>query len=114
MPEDVVKSRMGQDSLSDDVVADTQALRRAVLDLGKMLKTFGKKRIDGFSEDLDMRSDELVQEGSRALRDFEHRLVNVEKTVERSVRDHPMAWAGGLLGIIGFGLVIGMMARRNH
>ena len=114
MPEDIVKSREGHEARSEEMTADVQELRRAVLDLGRMLKKFGKKRVDELGEDLELRSDELVHEGSRALRDLEHRLGQMEKNVERSVRDHPGAWAGGLLGVIGFGLILGMILRRHH
>lgn len=114
MPEDASKSSDAGDARSAEMAADVQELRRAVVDLGKMLKAFGKKRVDALGEDLDFGSEELVKEGNRMLQDMERRLGEVEKTVERNVREHPGAWAGGLLGIIGFGLILGMILRRPH
>ena len=95
MPEDASKSSDAGDARAAEMAADVQELRRAVVDLGKMLKAFGKKRVDALGEDLDFGSEELVKEGNRMLQDMERRLGEVEKTVERNVREHPGAGRAG-------------------
>lgn len=114
MPEDIVKTAEARDAVSDEVSADLRELRSAVQDLGKLLQKFGKKRLGEFGEELEEQSEDLVRQGRHALQVLEHRVGQLEKNVQRSVREHPGAWAGGLLGFIGFGLVLGMLARRNH
>ena len=114
MPEDIMKTSDRSDTISDDLSADLQELRGAVQGLGKLLKKFGKKRLGEAGEDLEEQSQELVRHGRHALQVLEHRVGQLEKSVERSVREHPGAWAGGLLGVIGFGLILGMLTRRNH
>lgn len=114
MPEDIAKTSEARDAISDDVSADLRELRGAVQDLGKLLKKLGKKRLGVIGEELEEQSEDLVRQGRHALQSLEHRVGQLEKSVERSVREHPGAWAGGLLGVIGFGLILGMLARRNH
>lgn len=114
MPEDIVKASEKPEEPSDDLRADLQELRGAVQDLGKMLKKFGKKRLGKVGEELEEQSEDLMRQGRQALQVLEHRVSQLEKSVEHSVREHPGAWAGGLLGVIGFGLILGMLARRRH
>lgn len=114
MPEDIMKTSDRTDAISHDLSADLQELRGAVQDLGKLLKEFGKRRIGEVSEELEEKSQDLVRQGRHALQVLEHRVGQLEKNVEHSVREHPGAWAGGLLGVIGFGVILGMLARRNH
>jgi len=114
MPEDIVKTSEARDAISDDMSADLRELRETIQDLGKLLKKFGKKRLGEVGEEMEERSEELLSYGRHALQVLEHRVGQLEKSVERSVREHPGAWAGGLLGVIGFGLILGMLSRRNH
>jgi len=92
---------------------DLRELRQAVLDLGKALRTFGKSRLAELGEDVSEEAQVVAHEGRRLLNDVEQRVVRLEKRAEKSVREHPAAWATGLLGVIGFGLVLGLILRHR-
>ncbi|WP_157937626.1 hypothetical protein [Oceaniglobus roseus] len=96
-----------------DVSEDLRAMRQAVLDLGKALRTFGRTRLAELGEEVNEDAHRVADEGRRAMQDAERRIALLEKQAERSVRDHPAAWATGLLGVIGFGLVLGLALRRH-
>lgn len=113
MPEDIMKTTDRTEAISDALSEELEELRGAVQEIGKQLKKFGKKRIREVGEGLEEQSQDLVRQGRHALQAIEHRVGALEKNVEQNVRDHPGAWAGGLLGVVGFGLVLGMLARRK-
>lgn len=92
---------------------ELRELRQAVLDLGKALKAFGNSRMADIGEDISDEARELADESRRVLKDAETRLAQMEKRAERSMRENPGAWATGLLGVIGFGLVLGLILRRH-
>lgn len=92
---------------------DIRELRQAVLDLGKALGAFGRSRLTELSDDVSDEAHVLAQEGRHLLRDVEQRVVRLEKKAEKSVREHPAGWATGLLGVIGFGLVLGLILRHR-
>ena len=92
---------------------DLRELRKAVLDLGKALRVFGKSRLAALGEDVSEEAEVVTREGRRLLHDVEQRVVRLEKHAEKSVREHPAAWATGLLGVIGFGLVLGLILRHR-
>lgn len=96
-----------------DVGGDIRELRQAVLDLGRALKTFGKSRLAALGEDVSEEAEVVTHEDRRLLHDVERRVVQLERTAEKSVREHPAAWATGLLGVIGFGLVLGLILRHR-
>jgi hypothetical protein len=47
------------------------------------------------------------------VHDVEYRLRRMEKRLEHSVRDHPGAWATGVLGVVGFGVALGLLFRSK-
>ena len=113
MQEDIPKTQKATGLSSEDLSADLHEFRAAVQDLGKLLKKVGKKRMGEVGEEFEQQSEELIRQGRQAIQVLEHRVEQLEKSVERSVRDHPGAWAGGILGVIGFGLILGLLARRH-
>ena len=114
MPEDMMKTSEKQDTISGDVGDDIRELRGAVQDLGKLLKKIGRKSLSEVGDEFEEQSENLMRHGRQTLDILERRVVQLEKNVEGSLREHPGAWAGGLLGVIGFGLILGMLTRRNH
>ena len=95
---------------NDDLVE----LRKAAIDLGKALRAFGKSRLAELGEDISDEAHVVAHEGRRLLSDVEQRVLQLEKRAEKSVREHPAAWATGLLGVIGFGLVLGLILRHRE
>ena len=92
---------------------DLHQLRQAAIDLGKALRAFGKSRLAELGEDVSEEAHVLAHQGRSLLNDVERRVVRLEKRAEKSVREHPAAWATGLLGVIGFGLVLGLILRHR-
>lgn len=92
---------------------DLHALRDAARELSKTLRAFGQARLAEIGEEIAEDTGMLAGQGRRALHDIEARLAHLEKRVERAVREHPGAWATGVLGVIGFGLVLGLVLRRH-
>lgn len=92
---------------------DFHELRQAVLDLGKALRALGTSRLAELGEDVSEEARVVVQEGRRLLNEVERRVVRLEKRAEKSVQEHPAAWVTGLLGVIGFGLVLGLILRHR-
>lgn len=92
---------------------ELRELRQSVRDLGKALRVFGQSRLAGIGEEVSDEAQMAAQEGRRVLQQVEQRMARLEKRAEKSVREHPGAWATGLLGVIGFGIVLGLMLRRH-
>ncbi|KAA9006713.1 hypothetical protein [Histidinibacterium aquaticum] len=112
MPEDLVKS--AEDATRGTPTKEIDELRGAVQELGRELRKFGKKRLVDLGHQIETESTKVVRSGREVLHDIERRLAALEKDAEQSVKQHPGAWAGGLLGVVGFGLVLGMILRRPH
>lgn len=93
---------------------ELQELRRAMLELGKALKTVGTARLSQIGDDVADEARVLADEGRRMLHDIERRIGQIEKRAEKSLLEHPGAWATGLLGVIGFGLVLGLILRSGE
>lgn len=88
-------------------------LRAAAAELARKLKAYGLGRLEALGDDEDDGPEALVREGRRMAQDLRSRLTAVEARVEQNIREHPGTWIGGLLGAIGFGLVLGMILRRK-
>lgn len=97
-----------------DAMDEVQELRRAALDLGKALKAFGKSRLADVGEEVSDEVAAVAREGRRVVHEVEERFGQLEKRAEKSLREHPGAWVTGMLGVIGFGLVLGLILRRHE
>lgn len=113
MPDDMLKSRDKSDPFMESLGDDLRELRSAVQDLGALLSKLGRKRLEEVGDEIEEQTEAMTRQGRQAIHLLEHRVGALEKRVERSLRDHPGAWAGGILGVIGSGLVLGMLARRH-
>mgnify|MGYP000140701456 FL=1 len=114
MPEDIAKTKGNARQRHEASDAELEELREAALLLGRKLKDFGRARLGAAGADVQETSEELLREGRQVIRQLEHRVGTVEKRVETSIRDHPGGWLAGVLGVIGFGLVLGMILRRHE
>ncbi|MBE9638785.1 hypothetical protein [Salipiger mangrovisoli] len=97
-----------------DEAVELRELREAAHLLGARLREFGAARMGEAEMRVGMTADDLLVEGRRMLREIETRMSDTEKRVERSLRAHPGSWIGGLLGVIGFGLVLGLLLHRRE
>lgn len=88
-------------------------LRRAALQLARKLGSYGAARMDDLSEELETGSADLMRNGRRLVHDLRERVAKVEARVEHTVREHPGQALAGLLGIIGFGLILGLILRSR-
>lgn len=93
---------------------DLRELRQMVFELGNTLRGFGKSCIGDVGGDISEEAQLVVQEGRRVLHEVEKRIAHLEKRAEKSVREHPAAWATGVLGVIGLGLVLGLILRPHE
>jgi len=92
---------------------DLNDLRQSVLDLEAAIKAFGAAHFADLGEDVTGQMRALAHEGRRVLHEVEHQMGQIEKRVEKSLREHPVTWATSLLGVIGFGLVLGLILGRR-
>lgn len=109
MPEDAARNEHRQ----SDHATDVAELRAAATEFARTLKAYGLDRLGALGDEVDEGSEALVREGRRIAHDLRQRLATLEARVERNIRDHPGTWIGGLLGAIGFGIVLGLVLRRK-
>ena len=88
-------------------------LRHALKDLGKALRALGAERMADLGEDVSEEARHMEEEGRRVLRQVESSLGRLEKKAEKNAREHPGMWLTGLLGVVGFGLVLGLVLGRR-
>ena len=113
MPEDAMKPLDDAPASRRDVAATLEDLRDVALNLGHLLKDLGKDRLTATRDGMGDTSDEVLRKSRQVLDLVENRLGKIEKAAEHSIKEHPRAWAGGLLGVVGFGLVLGLILRRH-
>ena len=92
---------------------DLDDLRAAVADLAHKVRAYGLDRFEALRDEVEEDADSLVHAGRRRAHDLQARVAKAEAKVERHVREHPLTWVGGVLGVIGFGLALGMVLRRK-
>ena len=109
MAEDTARN----DSERKDSGSDLADLRVAVADLARKLQSYGLDRLEALRDEVEEDTESLVHQGRRRAQDMRDRMGEVEAKVERHVREHPLTWIGGVLGAIGFGLILGMILRRG-
>lgn len=85
-------------------------IRNALASLSKSLAGYGKARADDLQDSAAEWSDEVVAESRRAVKKLGKQLTRLEKDMEAKVRERPLQW---FLGALGMGLVIAMLMRRN-
>lgn len=109
MAEDTARAETGK----EDQVDELAELRLASAELLRKLRAYGLDRLGAVRDEVEEDTDSLLREGRRMAQDLRRRMGEVEAKVERHVREHPAPWIGGLLGAIGFGLILGLILRRR-
>ncbi|WP_171060879.1 hypothetical protein [Poseidonocella sp. HB161398] len=112
MPED--SRDMADDSNRSASAAEIRELRDALRLAGRKLRALGEAQARHAEEELGETFLEIEAEGRRILTDFERRTRDAERRIEQNMRQHPAGWIGGLLGVVGFGLVLGMILRSRE
>lgn len=109
MAEDTARAETGK----EDQVDELAELRLASAELLRKLRAYGLDRLGAVRDEVEEDTDSLLREGRRMAQDLRRRMGEVEAKVERHIREHPAPWIGGLLGAIGFGLILGLILRRR-
>lgn len=95
----------------EEIRAEMAEIRNDLAALTKSLKQYGKARIDGLQDSASDFTEEMLAESRRAVKKLGKQVSRLEKDMESNVREHPLQW---FLGALGLGLVITMLMRRNH
>jgi|GEM_PF-4816304 len=109
MAEDTSRKQIAEGTAGDELAE----LRQATTELVRKLRAYGLDRLESLREEVEDDAEMLTKEGRRRAQQLRERLGEVEAKVERHVREHPLTWIGGVLGAIGFGLILGMILRRR-
>lgn len=89
--------------LHADAEAELDELREAARLLVRELRDFGKARLREAGADFGETGESLLARGRE-----------MEKTVEHSIRTHPVNWIAGTLGVVGIGVLIGLVLRHSR
>lgn len=95
-------------------VGELAELRQATAELVRKLRAYGLDRLESLREEVEDDAEMLTKAGRRRAQHLREQIGEVEAKVERHVREHPLTWIGGVLGAIGFGLILGMILRRRE
>lgn len=99
---------------SDSHAPELRDLHKALLDLGNALRAIGGSSLAEAGEKASEEARGVAEEVRRLLGDLEQRAGPMQKTVENSLREHPAAWASGLLGAVAVGIVLGQILRGQE
>jgi ElaB/YqjD/DUF883 family membrane-anchored ribosome-binding protein len=91
--------------------AEMAEIRSDLAALTKTLGQYGKARVDDLQDNANDFTEEMMAESRRAVKKLGKQVTRLEKNMETNVREHPLQW---FLGAVGLGLVITMLAQRNH
>ena len=109
MPEDNARPAVDAGNKVDELAE----LRQAVAELARKLQAYGLDRLEAVRDEVETESRSALREGRRMAEDMRKGLGDLEKKVEHNIREHPLSWIGGVLGAIGFGLILGLILRRR-
>jgi ElaB/YqjD/DUF883 family membrane-anchored ribosome-binding protein len=116
MPDDMAKTDEAagmRPSIETALAPEMAELRRAALVLARKLGSYGLSRAEAIGDELESGSESVLREGRRMAHDLRERVAKVEARLEHGVRDHPGQALAALLGVIGFGLILGLLFRRR-
>ena len=95
----------------EEIRTEMAEIRNDIAALTKTLGKYGKARVDGLQDSASDFTDEMVAESRRAVKKLGKQVSRLEKDMESNVREHPLQW---FIGALGLGLVVTMLMRRNH
>ena len=95
--------------LRGDLEAELEAIRADIAALARTVSDYGRLRRNELGAEAQALSAEALAEVRELLDHALKRLGETEKDIERRVRGNPAPWIGGLLGLLGFGLLLGLI-----
>ena len=95
----------------DEIRAEMAEIRNDIAALAKSFGGYGKVRATELQDRAAEMSDEVLNEARRALKKLGKQVSNLEKDMEVRVREHPLQW---FLGALGVGLVFAMLVRQRE
>lgn len=94
-----------------EIRAEMEEIRQDIAALAKSVSRYGKVRKADLQDRASDMSEEILEESRRALKKLGKQVKGLEKNMEADVREHPLQW---FLGALGIGLVFAMFARRGE
>ncbi len=91
--------------------AEMAEVRHEIAALAKSIGGQSKERVADLQDRAAEMSEEVLDESRRALKKLGKQVANLEKDMEVRVREHPLQW---FLGALGVGLVFAMLVRRGE
>jgi ElaB/YqjD/DUF883 family membrane-anchored ribosome-binding protein len=93
-----------------EIRSEMAEIRKDIAALTKSLSGYGKARASELEDRAFDVSGEMLAESRRALKKLGKQVSSLEKDMEVKVREHPLQW---FLGALGVGLVLAMIMRRD-
>ena len=94
-----------------EVRAEMAEIKSTLAALTKSLVDHGKARVDGVQDQASDWSDEVLAESRRATKKLGKQVSRLEKNMEATVREHPLQW---FLGALGIGLLVAMLVQKSR
>jgi len=91
--------------------AEMAEIRQDIAAMAKSVGRYGKVRKADLQDRASEMSEEVLDESRRALKKLGKQVKSLEKNMEADVREHPLQW---FLGALGIGLVFAVLARRGE
>lgn len=98
------------EALEKELRSEMAEIRKDIGTLTTTLKDYGKARASDLQDDARTATDEVIEESRRALKKLNKQAAKLESKLENHVRDHPLQW---FLGALGVGLVLTMLMRKD-
>ncbi len=94
----------------DEMRAEMAEIRTDIAALTKSMSGYGKARAENLQDRAVEWSDDVRDETRRAVKKLGKKVTNLEKDLEVKVRENPLQW---FLGALGVGLVLTMLVGRS-
>ncbi|OSP56126.1 YqjD family protein [Pseudoruegeria sp. SK021] len=94
---------------SRDLENEVNKARNDLTALKKTIGDLGKEKMDALKGMTDDLPDELMERSREAIADLRKQITVLERDLENRVREKPLAW---LLGAVGVGVVLAAILRR--
>ncbi|NNU81749.1 DUF883 family protein [Halovulum dunhuangense] len=98
------------DDTAREIEREVAQLREDLATLTRSLRDHGTARFDEAKHRVEDMSDEAMAETLRVVRDLRKRITTIERDLEGNVRENPMSW---VLGALGMGLLFGLLFSRR-
>jgi ElaB/YqjD/DUF883 family membrane-anchored ribosome-binding protein len=94
-----------------EVRAEMAEIKATLAAMTKSLVEYGKARVDGVQDQASDWSDEVLAESRRATKKLGKKMSRLERDMETTVREHPLQW---FLGALGIGLVVAVLVQKSR